>query len=217
VCDISVPENVVKLLGEWQVSHGILVGRWFTGLAFGVTPVKLWPLWQLVQLPKIPVCVITPEPGPNPAWQVEHTCVVGKCPIGGVVRPAIKKVVVEVWQLAQSSVVIICAVGASALVFGVTPIKLWPLWQLVQLLTIPAWFISVPANPPGLVLLAEWHISHGMLVGKWVDGILTGVTPTKLCPLWQLAQPATTPVWFIIPAMKLPWLWHNEQACVVGR
>jgi hypothetical protein len=66
VCFISVPENEVKLLVEWQVSQVILVGRWFTGLDFGVTPVNTWPLWQFVQPILMPVWVITPEFGPNP-------------------------------------------------------------------------------------------------------------------------------------------------------
>jgi hypothetical protein len=109
VCFIRVPENVVKLLVEWQVSHVALVGRWFRGLDTGVTPVKTWPLWQFVQPLLIPVWVITPEPVPKLVpWHAEHTCVVGKCPSGGVVKFAIKKVVVEVWQLEQSSEVDIC-------------------------------------------------------------------------------------------------------------
>jgi hypothetical protein len=181
VCFISVPENVVKLLVEWQVSHVILVGRWFTGLDFGVTPVNTWPLWQLVQPMLMPVCVITPEPGPNPApWQVEHACVVGKCPGGGVVKPAIKKVVVEVWQPEQSSAVDICVVGASALLLGFTPTaKVWPLWQFVQPGTMPECFIGVPAND--MKLLVEWQYSQAILVGRWgcaPVGLDTGVIPT---------------------------------------
>jgi hypothetical protein len=212
VCFISVPENVVKLLNEWQVSHVILVGKWFTGLDFGVTPVNTCPLWHSAQLLRMPVWVITPEPGPNPAlWQVEHTCVVGKCPGGGVVKFAIKNVVVEVWQPEQSSAVVICVVGASALLFGFNPTaKVAPLWQLVQPLTMPAWFIRVPANPPTLVLLAEWQISQGILVGMCgVEpvGLDIGVIPTeKVAPLWQLAQPLTMPEWFIVPGIKLVWL-----------
>jgi hypothetical protein len=31
-------KNVVKFVNEWQVSQGILVGRWFVGLDFGVIP-----------------------------------------------------------------------------------------------------------------------------------------------------------------------------------
>ncbi len=30
-----------------------------------------------------------------------------------------------------------------------------------------------------------------------VDGFETGVTPAKLLPLWQVAQPDVMPVWFI--------------------
>ena len=175
----------------------------------------------------MPVCTITPEFGPYPAlWQVEHTIVVGMCPIGGVVRLAIRKVVVDVWQAEQSELVDMCVVGASFLVLGVTPTaKVCPLWHCVQLLTMPAWFIidgelagaGGIKNPPGLVWVGEWQSSHGMLVGTWPDGMDLGVTPTKLWPLWQLAHPVTMPVWFITPGTKLAWLWHSEQACWVGR
>lgn len=122
VCFISVPENDVKLLVEWQVSQVILLVRWFTGLDFGVTPVNTCPLWQFVQPMLMPVWVITPEPGPYPVlWHVEHFCVVGKCPAGGVVRFATRKVVVEVWQAEQSSEVVMCDGEAEALDLGVIP------------------------------------------------------------------------------------------------
>jgi hypothetical protein len=51
---IAVPENDVNLLAEWQVSHVAVVGRWFAGLDTGVTPAKLWPLWQVAQLFTMP-------------------------------------------------------------------------------------------------------------------------------------------------------------------
>ena len=71
----------MKLLDEWQVSHDMLVGRWFPGLDTGVMPAKLWPLWQLVQPPTMPVCFIS-----VPAkvvktldeWQVSHAALVGR-------------------------------------------------------------------------------------------------------------------------------------------
>ncbi|MEO8332326.1 MAG: hypothetical protein ABI479_07820 [Gallionella sp.] len=183
VCLIKVPANppIPVLAVEWQVSQVMAVGRWFTGLDFGVTPVNTWPLWQLVQPMLMPVWVITPEFGPNPAlWQVEHTCDVGKCPSGGVVKFAIEKVVVEVWQPEQSSAVVICVVGALALLLGVTPTaKVWPLWQLAQPGTMPECFIGVPAND--MKLLVEWQYSQGILVGRWgvePAGLDTGVIPT---------------------------------------
>jgi hypothetical protein len=71
---------------------------------------------------------------------------------------------------------------------------------------MPVWFIAVPAKPPGLVLLVEWQVSHDMLVGKWFTGFETGVTPANTWPLWQLVQPLTIPVWFIVPPEKPPVL-----------
>jgi hypothetical protein len=62
---------------------------------------------------------------------------------------------------------------------GLTPANDWPLWQLAQPLTMPVWFIVPPEKPPGLVLLVVWHVSHGLLVGKWFTGLDTGVTPAK--------------------------------------
>jgi hypothetical protein len=91
----------------------------------------------------------------------------------------------------------------------VTPIKAWPLWQLVQPVMMPVWFIGVPGpNPPVLVLLVEWQVSHDELVGMWFTGLDFGVTPVKTWPLWQLVQPLIMPVWVIIPGRKLepvPW------------
>ena len=81
VCDISVPENVVKLLEEWQVSHGILVGRWLDGLDTGELPKNDWPLWQVAQPLTIPVCDISvPENVVKllEEWQVSHGILLGK-------------------------------------------------------------------------------------------------------------------------------------------
>jgi len=63
-----------------------------------------------------------------------------------VVEPP-TKLEVEKWQDEQSSEVVIWVVGASDLCFGVTPAKVKPSpWQLEQLLTMPTWFIVVPAK-----------------------------------------------------------------------
>ena len=62
---------------------------------------------------------------------------------------------------------------------------------------MPAWFIAVPANV--VKLLAEWHVSHAAVVGRWFDGlVLRFVTPVKLLPVsWQVAHPVVMPVWTI--------------------
>ena len=49
---------------------------------------------------------------------------------------AIAKVVVEVWQVEQSAEVATCD-GKEVLDSGVTPRKLWPLWQVMQLFMMP--------------------------------------------------------------------------------
>jgi hypothetical protein len=69
-------------------------------------------------------------------------------------------------------------VGKEVLDTGVTPAKIWPLWQLAQPLTIPMWLIIVPENVVNL--LAEWQVSQAALVGRWFTGLDTGATPAKL-------------------------------------
>jgi hypothetical protein len=101
---------------------------------------------------------------------------------------------------------------------GVTPAKTWPLWQFVQLLTIPEWFIDVPENEVNW--LAEWQVSHAEVVGRWFVGLDTGVTPAKTWPLWQLAQPLRIAVWIIdVPENDVNLLaeWQVSHAEVVGR
>jgi hypothetical protein len=97
---------------------------------------------------------------------------------------------VDLWQVSQPRL----AVGTwlPGLDLGVTPAKAWPLWQVVQLLVMPTWFIVAPEKLVNL--LAEWHSSHAPLVGTWLLGLDTGVTPANTWPLWQLAQPLTMPV-----------------------
>jgi len=63
---------------------------------------------------------------------------------------------------------------------------------------MPEWFIDVPENEENR--LAEWQVSQAELVGKWFTGLETGVTPAKVCPLWQFEQPLTMPVWIIAVA-----------------
>ena len=75
----------------------------------------------------MPLWFITPDPGPVPeAWHRVQTCVVGRWLTGSAAVPeAPLKVVVELWQVEQSSDVVKCVVGASCLRFGV-PEKLRP-------------------------------------------------------------------------------------------
>jgi hypothetical protein len=83
---------------------------------------------------------------------------------------------------------------------------------------MPAWFIVVPENDVNL--LAEWQVSHVALVGRWFVGLDTGVTPAKLCPLWQVAQPLRMPVCTIaVPEndVNLFAEWQLSQAALVGR
>ena len=76
-----------------------------------------------MQLFTIPTWFITPEPEPYPvAWQVVQVCVVGRWFAGNTApADAPLKIVVELWQLEQSSAVVKCVVGASSLVLGVKP------------------------------------------------------------------------------------------------
>jgi len=75
-----------------------------------VLPSAAVPLWQLAQ------------PVEMPAW----------------LKPAPRKLVVEVWQVSQAAVV---ATWVADL-----PSAMVPLWQVAQPDEIPAWFIAVPAN-----------------------------------------------------------------------
>jgi hypothetical protein len=74
-------------------------------------------------------------------------------------------------------------------------------------ITIPAWFIRVPANDEVL----RWQVSHGVVVGKWFAGL-----PLAVVPLWQVAQPVVTPVWLkAAPANEVVLLWQVSQAALV--
>src|SRR6266704_4849960 len=209
-----VPPKAVKLLTAWQDSQAAAVGRWLAGLATGVMPVKAWPLWQLAQPLLIPAWFIAvPEKAVNlvAAWQVSQAAAVGR------------------WL--------------AGLATGVTPVKAWPLWQVAQPLAMPLWFIT-----PGTKLTAWWHSEQACVVGRWLlglvvpdavpklvvevwqveqsavvatcpAGLLTGVTPVKARPLWQVAQLATIPAWFIaVPekAVNLVAAWQVSQAAAVG-
>jgi hypothetical protein len=120
--------------------------------------------------------------------------------LDGLLPPvATVKLDVEVWQLSHGVipaavwvVVTFCATGEVPAKFLGAPTKPW---QVAQPLKMPAWFIGVLGpKPPEVVLLVEWHVSHDMLVGRWLDGFATGETPKKVWPLWQLVQPPTMPV-----------------------
>jgi hypothetical protein len=69
---------------------------------------------------------------------------------------------------------------------GVTPVKLLPLWQVVQPDVMPVWFIAVP-GPNAVVLL--WQVEQSRLVGIW----LAGLPRMPPAPVWQLAQPDVIP------------------------
>lgn len=69
----------------------------------------------------------------------------------------------------------------------VAPWNVWPLWQVAQVEAPPLgifplaeWFIVQvgAAKPPMLVLVAEWHDSHGVdPVGMW-PGVPVGLPNT---------------------------------------
>src|SRR6266581_3446388 len=148
---------------------------------------------------------------------------------------------VAAWQVSQVALVGRWSEGSAT---GVTPAKAWPLWQVAQPLAMPLWFII-----PGTKLTALWHSEQACVVGRWLlglvvpvavaklvvevwqveqsavvatcpAGLLTGVTPVKARPLWQVAQLATIPAWFIaVPekAVNLLAAWQVSQAMLVGR
>jgi hypothetical protein len=90
-------------------------------LDIGVTPRKLWPLWQLVHPLRMPRWFITPGLKPAELWQIPHDCIVGKWLAGSVVPAADLKVAVEVWHVSHGALVDIWFVGCDT---GVTPLKL---------------------------------------------------------------------------------------------
>jgi hypothetical protein len=120
--------------------------------------------------------------------------------LDGLLPPvATVKLDVEVWQLSQGVIPAEVWVADTVWGFGVTPAKaiptFWKPWQVAQPLKMPEWFIGVAGpNPPAVVLLVEWQVSHDMPVGRWLDGFATGATPAKTWPLWQLVQPLRMPV-----------------------
>ena len=68
--------------------------------------------------------------------------------------------------------------------------------------------------------VGAWQLSQAAVVGMWVAGGVTMVTPAKLLPVaWHVAQPAVMPAWFIaVPAKLVKALaeWQLSQAAVVG-
>ena len=89
---------------------------------------------------------------------------------------------------------------------------------MAQPVVMPAWFITVPAKLVNFV--TAWQVSQAAVVGMWVAGGVTMVTPAKLLPVaWQVAQPLVMPAWFIaVPAklVKALGAWQVSQAAVVG-
>jgi hypothetical protein len=92
-------------------------------------------------------------------------------PLWFIAVPA--KLVVDLWQVAQSAVVGMCPLPCG---FGVTPVNATPValaaWQVVQPLVMPLWFITPGTRLFGLV----WHSVHAWFVGTWFAG-LPPVTP----------------------------------------
>mgnify|MGYP007034183953 CR=1 FL=1 len=98
-------------------------------------PLKLLPLsWQVAQPLTMPLWTIA-VPGP--------------------------KMLVDLWQLAQSALVGMCPAPCAS---GVTPKNAVPVlptaWQVLQPLVRPLWFIT-----PGLMLAPVWHSVHACVVG----------------------------------------------------
>src|SRR5262245_4211818 len=156
---------------------------------------------------------------------------------------------VLLWQVSQGADVVGCPL------LGL-PMAKTPLWQVAQPLTMPVWFILVPANDTVL----RWQFSQGSEVGMWFAGFASALVlpcwelaprsllavfaiylptlgvvvgqvapgadfvgccllglPMAMAPLWQVAQPLTMPVWFIlVPANDTVLRWQFSQGSVVG-
>src|SRR5215470_4793166 len=68
---ILPPAQVVKFVGEWQLSQGVggvPIGMWFAGM-----PVAATPLWQLAQSPVMPSCVNVAPVQLSVVWQASHS------------------------------------------------------------------------------------------------------------------------------------------------
>ena len=92
---------------------------------------------------------------------------------------------------------------------GVTPWNAVPLWQVAHPEVIPVWTIVAPENA---VVLA-WQVEQSCVAWIWFPAFATGITPWKLCPPWQVAQPELMPVWLILPPVKLVKLvWQVTQS-----
>jgi len=63
------------------------------------------------------------------------------------------------------------------LVLGVTPANTCPPWQLEQPLVMPTWFITAPKKLVNCVV--EWQVSQLKVVGRWLIGFDTGMTPAN--------------------------------------
>ena len=76
---------------------------------------------------------------------------------------------VVVWQNSQ---LWLASVGICAGTADDWPLASLPLWQVTQLVTMPAWFITPVFQFAGLestaAAVVAWHSSHGWAVVMWV-------------------------------------------------
>ena len=149
------------------------------------------------------------------SWQVAQPLVI---PAWFITVPA--KLVVDLWQVAQSAVVGMWPVPCG---FGVTPVKAVPValaaWHVVQPLVMPLWFITPGTRLFGLV----WHSVQAWFVGMWLAG-LPPVTPLlkEGVEVWQVPHSpllgwfgscaAVGRVTIVTPKKLLPVSWHVAQA-----
>jgi len=131
----------------------------------------------------MPKWFITPGLKPAMLWQIPHDCVVGRWLAGIGVPVADVKVDVEVWQASHGAPLgSIWLIGFET---GVTPLKLCPLWQLAQPLTMPVWLNTACSQP----MVVVWQLSH-----EPVEGTCPLDLPVAVVPLWQVRQePGATP------------------------
>jgi hypothetical protein len=111
------------------------------------------------------------------------------------------------WQFSQLVDEGMCDPAPTGFVGGMTTMRPMPTnatvvpeatWHETQLLTIPAWFISEPANrapsTTGNAAIEDpgptWQTSHEAVVGRWLAG-----NPTMLKPACGMANEAAAAPW----------------------
>ena len=94
-----------------------------------------------------------------------------------------------------------------------------PVWHVVHGCEVGIWFAGMPPEAPAKLVKLLWQVEQSALVAMCVVGFETGVTPVKLLPLWQVAQPDVMPVWFMaVPGPKtVVALWQVAQSSEVGK